>query len=198
MITLPQCFLITERRTSVIAQEIRNSMQLEHETQANLSRRVFDQEVATLVRQVSDTQASERQVLAAAEAAARVQHSTMDEFRQQVVNAQAYERQAERSAATIVEQLRSTLATKDESAAASFDRLREQLQHEATQTLEQRDQHTHTLKRHMQQLQDAARDREHQHATQLAARLDSMNAQASYRERQVTTEFKDVIAMVQT
>ena len=103
-------------------------MQLEHEAQATFTRLAFDREVATLVRQVSDTQAYERQVLVAAEAAARVQHGKVDELRQQVASAQASERQARQSADLVVEQLRSTLATKDESAAASFERLREQPQ----------------------------------------------------------------------
>ena len=83
----------------------------------------------------------------------------MDELRQQVASAQASERQARQSADLVVEQLRSTLATKDESAAVSFDRLREQLQREANQTLEQRDQQILAMKRRMQEIQDAARDR---------------------------------------
>ena len=98
-------------------------------------------------------------MLASAEVAARVQHDIMDEMRQQVASAQASERQAKQSATTMVEQMRATLATKDESAAVSFGRLREQLQREATQTLEQRDQQLFALTRQMQQLQDAARDR---------------------------------------
>ena len=84
-------------------------MQHEYDAQAMLTKQVHNHEINALERQVSDTQASERQVLVAAEAAAHVQHSVMDELRQQASMAQALERQARTSANAMVDEMRSSL-----------------------------------------------------------------------------------------
>ena len=105
---------MSEGCASVAVMEVRTSMQHEYEAQATLTKRVHIHELGALERQVSDIQASRRQVLAAAEAAARVQHNVMDELRQQAAMAQASERQAKTSASTLDHQFRTTLADRDE------------------------------------------------------------------------------------
>ena len=112
--------------------------------------------------------------------------------------AHALEQQAKVSVSAIDHRLRTTIAEKDEKANVAFARLREQLQHEATQSLGQRDQQIVALKRQLQDVQDASEERERLHAAKLATQLDATSAQAAERERHLTAEFRDTMLRVQS
>jgi 3-dehydroquinate dehydratase len=139
---------------------IRNTLVNELETQTSKLEQVHIAQVGELVDRLQHTQASERQVLAGAEAATRVQHALMDELRQQTVDAENAHLTVVKSAEIEIDQLRRALSRKDEGATRQFDEMRSELGAEARKVISDRDQQIQALNEKLVAIQRAAIERD--------------------------------------